>query len=489
MSALARPALHLGARGLVFAWHGPLGPMIARYASWSRERPEWVRGLGHPGADLPGIPELAAAGGGIVAAWCEEDGAWTSYLDDDGGEDGPRLVLPGAARVAIAEGGGGAALFGADERGIAAVELDERGVPRAEPRRLLSETRPPAALSAARARDESLCVAIHQGDAEWIAMTLGASGPSVVRHPHRRRIDDARVRAVGARAAVLLAGEGTVEMALLGAGGKVVERPHAVFPIGTARLAWPDAVWVDDHWVVLAREEAAGRLLAQPVGEKGAAFAFPRCEGPFAAAHRSQAFYALEVVPIADDAELRLFRCTVDGDEQQQRVDRVPNPAAPALRERRAIRHALGGLAEQLRHARGYRDAALRPALGRAGATLELCDDLGRLGVSAHPEAEGGVALRVSSALGDAPPLPPAPSSLVRLAGWVRARFSPVARQTLEARLAWARALARALGAELARVDRAGSTVILELTLPAMPPAEALVAWLRRLRDEQARAP
>ncbi len=485
----ARPGLYLGSRGLAFTWHGPLGPMVARYDSWSRERPELVRGLGHPGADRPVTPALELTEAGMVVVWCEEDGAWSTCLADDGAEHGPRLVLPDAGAIALAGGRGELRLFGADDAGIASVVLDARGVALGPPVRHVSEARPPAALTATSLRGERLCVAVHPGDHEWTAIVAAGAAASVVRHRGGRPLDDARAQAVAGRAAVLLAGGGLVEMALLGAGGKVIERPHGVFAVGTGPMAWPDAVWVDDHWVVLARDEQDGALVAQPIG-KGEGFRFPRCEGAFSSAHRSQAFYAVEVLAGAgDEAELRVFRCDKRGGEQQQRVDAVPNPDAPSLRARRVIRHGLAAVADQLCRARGYRDAAIRPALGREGATLELDDDRGRLSLTARPAPAGGVALDVVSALGEDDALPPPPSSLVRLAAWVRARFSPAARQVLEARAAWARELAEALGAELERVERAGDVLGLELRLPSMPAAEPLERWLRRLRDAQGDAP
>ncbi|MCB9598314.1 MAG: hypothetical protein H6719_36710 [Sandaracinaceae bacterium] len=490
MTLGARPALYLGSRGLAFAWHGPLGPMVARYDTWSREQPSLVRGLGHPGADLPVTPEPYVTSAGLVVVWCEEDGAWASCLDLEGGaEDGPRLVLPGAARIAVAPRAEGATLFGADELGIQSVELDARGAPLREPARRVTETRAPATLSAASLRDEGLCVAVHTGDPEWTALSVRDGAGATVRHRHRRPVDDARVRSVGGRAAVLLTSDAEIELALVGPGGKVIERPHTVFPVGTGRLAWPDAVWVDDHWVVLARDVEAGVLRAHPLSPKGTAFTFPRCDGAFAAAYRSQAYYALEIEPKGDDAELRLFRCGKTGEQQQQRVDTVPNPDARALHQRRAIRRSLAALADQLRRARGYRDSALRPALGREGSTLELVDDRGRLTVSARPDPEEGVSLRVASALGEEAELEAAPSSLVRLAAWVRRRFSAAAREALEARRAWAEALAVDLGARLEGVERAGTTVVLDLHLDALPHAEALQSWLRRLRDAQTDGP
>ncbi|MEZ4339350.1 MAG: hypothetical protein R3B82_22230 [Sandaracinaceae bacterium] len=490
MSERARPGFYLGSLGLIFTWHGPLGPMVARYGSWSRERPELVRGLGHPGADRPVTPALEVTSEGVVVVWCEEDGAWASCLAEDGAEDGPRLVLPEAASIALAGGRDGLRLFGGDEGGVVSIALDARGAPRGEPVRHVTETRPPPQLTATRLRDERLCVAVHPGEPDWTSIAVREGEASVVRHRGRRPLEDARAQAVGGRAAVLLAGGGRIEIALLGPGGKVVERPHAVFPVGTGHGAWPDAVWVDDHWVVLARDVTAGALVVQPLGDKGEPFGFPRCEGPFAAAYRSQTFYALEVGLVDDDeAELRLFRCDRRGEGQQQRVDRVPNPEAASLRERRAIRHALGALADHLRRARGYRDAAIRPALGREGASLEMADGDGCMRLTARPDPDGGVALRVESSLGGEGALEPPPSSLVRLAAWVRTRFSSAAREAVAARATWARELAEGLGARLARVERAGTALVLELRLDAMPPAEPLQTWLRRLRDAQRQAP
>jgi len=475
---------------MVMSWHGALGPMLARFEAWTREDPVFVHGLGHAGADLPVPPALWVHGEGIVVVWCEDDGAWASSCTLTGERTAePARVLDGVSRIALARGRRDATLFGADGRGLVSIGLDPRGVATGDPARHVDERRPPAQLTAARLQGESLCVAIHEGAREWTLVACRGGAGTTVRHRHAGTVDDARIRAVGTRAALLLAGSSGVELALVGGGGKVIERPHGVFERGVTGLDAPDAVWSDDHWVVLARDAKAGVIRVEPLAAKGAAFTLPRCDGAFSAGYYSQHYYALEIEPSGDDAELRLWRCTKTGDHQQQRVDVLVNPDAKAARQRRVVRAGLGSLADRLGMARGYRDAASRPTLSRDGAVLELLDETGRLTVAARPDPSGGLAVRVASALGDDPELTEAPSSLVRLAAWVKLRLSAKAREALEARHAWAVGLADAIEATVHRVDRAGHTLVLELRMGALPEPERFLRWLEQLRESQKRAP
>ncbi len=494
-----RPAFYLGPRGLIFAWCGPLGPTVARYGSSSRERPAFVATLGHPGAELPQTPELLVGADRVVPFWCEEDGAWAARYDLEGellGE--PRLVLPGARRVALAAGRSGAVLFGGDGRGLLSRRLDALGEPLEDPRRHAGETRPAPLLSAQRVRDESLCVAVYPGEPGWTTLAIGDGAPKLVRHHHVAPIDDVRVRSVGSRAVILLTARSQIEMGIVSGSGRVIERPHPVFARGSGALGSADAVWADDRWVVLAHALDADVVLAQPLAKragverwgKGLLFSLPECAGAFSAMYHSQTYYALEVEPVGDGAELRLWRCSKVGDAQQRRVDLVAHPGAAATRRRRVVRSALAGLASRMGQARGYRDHAARPTLARDGTSLELLDERGRLSLSVLPDAESeGLVLRVASALGDDPELEEAPSSLVRLAAWVRERLSSAASEAARRRLAWATELAAVLDARVRRVDRAGNTLVLELLLDALPSPEALQRWLGRLRDAQAEAP
>ena len=382
--ALSRPAFHLGSRGMVIGWHGALGPVVARFESASREEPAFVRGLGHPGADLPVPPAILVRADAVVAFWCEEDGAWSCRVSYVTGEPSdPRLVLEGVERIALAEPGSRARLFGADPRGIVSVLVDaDSGAPLGDPIRHVTEERPPPSLDATAIRDEALLVACHPGDREWTVVTQKGAAGTNVRHRHRVPIDGVRARAAGGRAALLFETARGVEVAFVGGGGKVIERPHAAFETGASHLASPDAVFCDDHWVVLAHDPRGDELRMGPLGDKGSPLAVPGCGAPFAAIYRSQSYHALAVRPVGDGAELCLFRCDKRGAKQSKRVTPIAAGNAPALRRRREVRTALGALADRMSSHRGYRDRIAKPELARDGSALSLLDERGRLSLS-----------------------------------------------------------------------------------------------------------
>ncbi|HJL14051.1 MAG TPA: hypothetical protein RMH99_00275 [Sandaracinaceae bacterium LLY-WYZ-13_1] len=486
------PAGWLGTRGLAVAWHGPLGPAVARFESWSREAPSFVRALGHAGADRPATPALWARRDHLLVAWCEEDGAWIAPVGwDDGAVGEARLVLPGARTVAMVGDGERGALFGADAEGLVHVAVDGDGRPRSEPARAVAERRAGVVLSATWLRDEALLIHVHRGAEGWGVVSVRGDAVTAVDHRTGGACEAVDARAAGSRTGVVLerAGGG-VRFALLGPEGKVIERPHAVFGPTAPPLVSPQVVWTDDDWTLLAREPCDDRLWVHPASHRREPFELPRCDGPFAAAYWVQHLFALELDPTPEGGEMRLWRCTRDGASPQQRITALRIEGAPTRRRRLEVRSTLGSLADRLGAAAGYRDRARRPRLSRDGGSLSLHDERGRLRVTVEPGAKDdgapGLALRVSSALGDDPRLPETPSSLVRLARWIRARLSPAVREREAADRAWADELAGALGATAGRVERAGATLLLELWLEALPEVERLARWLRRLRDEQA---
>jgi hypothetical protein len=461
---------------------------VARFDTWSRERPVFVRGLGHAGADLPAVPAVWVTRDGIVVAWCEEDGAWVRALDLAGAAVGrPALAVPGATAVAFAAGRARATLFAADADGVAALEVGPDGRPAGEPLRAVAERRAGAMLAATRIRDEAVLVYGHRGVEGWGVASVRGGEVTAVKHDSAP-CEAVHAQGVGSRAAVVLELRGgRVRFGLLGPGARVIERPHPVFAPGVPPLAAPQVVWTDDDWTLLAHEPGTDRLRVQPSSERLAPFVLPRCAGPFAAGYWVQHLFALEVEPDASGAELRLWRCARDGSEPQQRVTPLALDDRHERRVRLEARQALGDLAYRVGGARGYRSRPTRPELSRDGGTLRLRDGEGRLRVRLEPAREARLSMRITSALGDEPSLPETPSSLVRLARWIRERLSAEARQRAEAERAWARELARALDASLRDVQRAGDTVVLHLALDAPPEAERLQRWLRRLREEQAR--
>ncbi len=482
----SRPALHLGARGLLAAWHGPLGPAVCRFDTWQRARPRFVRGIGHAGADRPVVPALRRDGDEIEVAWCEEDGAWSVRLDLDGApRSEARLRHPAASAVAF----GGAVLFAADPEGVVAIRPGD-----AAPLRLVSERRPGFAIDAAALAAEALVVFHVAGERSWGAASVPPRGaPTVVRHDLRAACESLRVRSVGSRAAVALGlAGGACRLAIVGAAAKVIERPHEVFDRSHGALRWPEVVWTDNRWTALAYRPADEGLVVEAVA---GAFALPRCAGPFAAGFFNQRFYALEIEPRGEAVELRLWRVGADGKEPQQRVVELPLDDQAERRVARSVRATLQSVAHEIEARADYRGGSVRPELSRDGAALSMRDDDGIVTLRARPVLDGGVdgapdaavAVRVESAMGEGLAVTPAPSSLVRLARWIRARWSSEERARAEAREAEARTLAEALDARVEGVELAGNTLVLHLLLQVMPSPDQLVRWLRRLRDAQAR--
>lgn len=480
------PRVLVGRDGFAVGWHGPLGPCVARFEAWTRERPLYARALGHAGADLPVVPALWLTRGSLVAIWCEGEGAFAQAIDDGGGARDPLLVHAGATAIALARSDDRATLFCADERGIVRVELDAAARPLGPARRCDSERRAGAVLSAARVRDQAVCAFVHRGGSSLGVIATRGAEELVVRHPIAGSARSVAIASSGGRAGVAVEQEGDrVLVGVLGPDGKFVERPRPALERTLLRAGAPRVVWTEDAFTLLVHERAGDRLHVAPLGPSGVEITLPRCEGPFAAAYWAQHFFALEVSPDEDGAELRLWRFARDGSGQQERVSRVDQPDAAPRRTALAARRVLTSLSESMARAHGYRDVEERPALSPDGATLTLLDGDGRLTVTAAPYEER-VRMRVASTLGDDARLPEAPSSLVRLARWVKERLSSVAREQAAADRAWAEALAAELDAAVLRMDRAGAALVLELVLAELPLAARLDRWLRRLRDEHA---
>lgn len=479
--------MHLGRDGLIVAWSSPIGPAVARFETWAREAPVFARTLGHPGLDRPVTPLVWRAAGHLVVIWCEEEGALAATVSMDGVRASkPVRIVPGARAIAIAPGEERATLFAADEAGIARVELDVQGTPLAAPRRCVAARRAGAVLAAARLRDEAVLVFVHRGEASLGVVATRGDDEVVVRHPLGAPCDDVSLDAAGGRAGVALELGGTIAIAVLGVDGRLLERPRPVLERAGMTLGSPRMLWTEDRWTLLAHDRGADRLIARPLGERGAeddGFTLPRCQGAFAAAYWAQGVFALELTPQGEGGELRLWRCARDGAAPQQRVtDLVLEDASPRL-ARLAAREALSSLSSRMIRS-SYRDAPARLELARDGASLTVLDEEGRLTVGLSPE-DAGVRLRVASALGDDPRLPEAPSSVVRLARWIKQRLSADARAEALRERAFGEERASELGGTVIRLERAGAVLVLELALAALPDAEVLEPWLRALRRAQ----
>ncbi len=479
---MAPPSIILDRHGFAVGWHGPLGPAVAFFETWSRAEPLFARALGTPGADLPVVPVLWTLDERLIAFWCEERGAFSAALARDGSAGEAVCVAEGARAIALAPGDRTATLFCADEAGIVRVDVNEEGEPTGAPRRCVSVRRSGAVLAAARLHDEALLAYVHRGAASFGVVATRGDEHVHVKHSSSRPFASVDVAAFGTRAALVLESGGELSLGLVAIDGKMIERPHPVLERHPETLTAPRVVHREDSWAVLARELGPERVI---VTSKGESFTLPRTAGPFAATFWAQHYYALEVDPDDEGAELRLWRCGRAGEGQQRRVVRVVPSDAAARRTQLRGRRVLSALGARLTQRDGYRDNAARPAIGEGGCSLAFADEVGRVSLSLSP-LEGAIRLRVVSTLGEEDlTLPEPPSSLVRLARWVKERVSPAAREVAERERAWGRELAALLTGTLSRLERAGATLVLELKLAAIPAAEQLDPWLRRLRREQ----
>lgn len=487
-TAALAPSMIVGHDGFAVGWHGPLGPCVARFDTPSREAPRYARTLGNAGADLPLAPALWLVSGRLVALWCEDEGALAACIGDDGTASAPTRLHEGARAIAIAPAEERATVFCADDRGIVRLEIDAAARVTLPARRCVSERRAGAVLAAARVRDEAILAFVHRGGSSLGVVATRGSEEVVVRHPVRGTCEDVALSSAGGRAAIAIEqGGDRVLVGVIGADGKIVERPRPMLERTLARPGSPRAVWTEDAFALLAHDRASDRLLVQPLGERGEPFDVPRCAGPFSAAYWAQSFFVLEMTPDEAGAQLRLWRFARDGSAQQERVSTIALSDARPRRAALATRRVLTSISETTVRAHGYRDAAMQPALSADGASLTLHDRDGRLTVALAPH-EDRVRMRVASTLGE-DALPEAPSSLVRLAQWVRGRLSSAAREREAADRSWGEALAKELDAVLVRVDRAGAALVLELSLAEVPLAAPLERWLRRVRDEHAARP
>ncbi len=482
----AAPSMILGQHGFAVAWRGPLGPGVAWFEAWSRAEPAFARTLGTPGADLAVVPALWRLDDRIAAFWCEEAGAFAAAIEKGGSVGEAVCVLEGARDLALAPGSDRATLFCADDGGIVRVDVDVTLRPVRDPVRCVAERRGGVMLAAAHVHEEALLAYVHRGAPSFGIVATRGADQVAVRHPTWHAFESVDLCASGSRAALVLElVGGTLSRGLVGLDGKLIERPRPFLERHLGRLSAPRVVFREDDWTVLAREPDLSSLIVAPPSDE-ASFKLPRSQEPFAAAFWNQHYYALEVSGDEDGAELRLWRCDRKGEGQQQRVVRIKPSDAPARRTQLAARQVLSGLLARASRPATYREQRTRADLAADGCSLSVADEIGRLSLAFAP-AQGGVRMRVVSTLGeDDLRLPDPPSSLVRLARWVRERVSPRARSIAERERAWGAQLAQVLGGTLQRVERAGAALILELALPSLPLPEPLDAWLRRLRSEHA---
>jgi hypothetical protein len=482
MNDAPAPAMWLAPEGLAVGWLGPLGPAVAWLETWARDA-RFTALLGRPGAHRPVTPIPWIVDGGLVAFWCEDEGAFAQRLEP-GRATTPALLLPGAARIALAAGPTGATLFGADDRGLLRRDVDASGRPVGELRRTLTERQPPPLLAATRLRDTAVLVHAYPGSASLGVLSARGADEVRVKHPLRLPCRELALSGSGTRATVVLGlDDGSLEVALLGAEGVMVERPHRVLERVGARLESPRVTFRENAWVLLVRDADRDRLLLRSLGGDRIETELPDCRGRFAARYWSRHFFALEASPGDDGAELRIWRCAHDGGSPEHRIASIRLLDAPVRRVQLEARTALTSVVDRLARGQGYRDEPPRAEVRPDGASLSFADREGHLSLSVHAEA-GGVRLAVTSALGHEVE-PPEVTALVRLARWIRERVSTTARAEAERDRSLGVRLAEALGGTLVRIDRAGGALALEIALERVPAVEMLAAWVRQLRAEQ----
>lgn len=474
------PTMALGRAGLAFGCVGPLGPTVAWLATWAREEPVLARHVGTPSAARPEPPVPWLVDGAVVVFWCEDDGVHAQRLEAERAWPA-RLVLPAAERVAVAAGLERATVFGADSGGLLHVEVDAWGAPLGALRRTAAERQAPPLLVATRVRDEAVAVFAYRGSPTLGVLSVRRAEQVRVKHPLREPCADLGVGSSAGRAAIALGLEsGAVQVAVLGADGVMVERPHPVLAREGSRYDSPRVVFSEDDWALLARAPDENRLLVQPLGSRGTRFELPDCRAPFAAAYWARHFFALEASAAARALELRLWRCARDGSSPEHRVLPLALTDADVRRVETEARAVLLVLAERVSRGQGYRDEAPQARVLGEGASLVLADRDRELRLALYSE---GALVRLVVALGP-PGLALARGARARASRWAGGWLSGAGRRESARDRAWASALAEELGARRVRVERDGAVVELDVGLERVPSADALAAWVQRLRRE-----
>lgn len=466
----------LARHGLGVAWNGTYGPALAYLDDDRSLVVDRCRYLGVEAAEGAPVPRLSWHEGELRAAFLQQDGPWVTDAEAPNGAP-IALVEPDAPSIARAldwaTGDSDVRLVVADRRGL----VLHRG-PHA--RRFLEQTDIVAPLRAVATAEGLLVVhGVRAAAAVGVVHLDPGGGVRSVRHRLRAPLKSLDLEAVRGKTALAL-GYGTdrVDVAVLDAAGAMRERPHTVTRRPGHVLAAPLVRWIDNGFCYAVREPGDGHVRVEGFDDQRTPITLQAEPGPFGLAFYRREFVLVQLLPDGDERwRLRLRIAEVDGSGQQVRELSCEPVDAPRRRRTRQARLELRSLRSAL-VTPTYRDAADLGVEGQVdGLGLTVHDPVGVVRIELTPAAAGTRVTLVASR-GDVSQEPPS-TSLVRLARWVKGRFSPEARAEAAAALGWAEGVAESVpGATVHRVDRAGDALVLDLDMDTVSAAD-----LRELLD------
>lgn len=477
-----------GPPGLALAWNGTFGTAVAWMRSPSAVRPDWCR---HVGRETGGVgqPRIAFSGPDeIVVSWCEDDGARVAVLGATGGEArfGPFPFLPNAYQSAIATNGRRVLVAAVDGEGIVAVDAHTSdSIESAKLVRIVVQRGLDPCLAATELGDGWLVVC-SLADEQMLGLCVLAGGAvRDVRHRVSAKVNAVDAAAAGSSAAVALGYDGAhaerVDVALVGSDGKLNQRPHVYLEDLGARFVAPRVHWMESRFVATAIEAATGELVFG-VGGSRLPTGLSSLPETSAVASYAERVVAIGVTEDGGATSLVHASCRQDaGGASMGRMALVPTDGEARARRSRA-RRVLVESATRL-GGPGYRsveaaieiepdrlEMSVRRAGGSARARVEPADDdTWRVSIATWTDANGDA---------------PAPTrSVVRLARWLRARWSEEERHAAEAARRWADSVAQIIGARVSGLDWVTGARAVTFEAPSMPSAEVISRAITRALD------
>ena len=512
-------------RDLVVGWAAPWGPSLGRVVrgqSGDRSATDVSALVLGPISPLAprAAPQLVPFGEHLACAWIDAAGGALAMLaepHDHMGATPATIFAPRAARgstvLALEERHD----LGASVRALATAPYDSTrawialaspdgvrgGIVTRQGRVTLDEAPWIAQqgavprLALADVRGQPILCAVVPGERELVVVRVEDGRPVTVTHRLEHRVSDLAVEAAGSRLAVALveADGARVLCAYVDARGRLTERPVAQIDRYAGehvvtRIEGVSVVWVDDAFRLVAREptQRAAFVLPflGPIGERVGVVG--RVAGPPRARFVAPRLEIAAVAHDDDEGWLLLARTKVDGTESAPLELRLAPPLEVA--RERALTRAHGCCVELARSIAGasYRDASLVAETTAEGARLALEGTGQSLAVSFRDDREIVVSLTTR---GDDTTLAVDDSTFGKLARWVRRQLSSQERTVAAREAAWAARLAselgeaRVLGSEIRASSATGA--VIEVVLDAVPRADILAPWIRRVREELAR--
>jgi hypothetical protein len=413
-----------------------------------------------------------------------------------------QLVAPDAAVFAVAAGRHGSRIFTVDDRGVRAHTYDERGALGPSERWLDHVGKHPR-IAAARAGTSELAFVAWEGErALWVIADEGDGKRRVVSHELPADCIGLSAAGAGNRAglAVALAGLERIDVAQADARGALVERLNTCLEGRGATWRHPFVLWIEDGFHLVAVDQRSERTVVSHFDGTLRADVLGGTS-PVSAEYREKRL-VLARASMEDGSDRILvaghrLALGADGTTLPFRLHIPPPRALFAHRGQLAAERLVRATALEFSEERdGYRDgrATGKARIDERDGSVVLVDPLHpalgstSLAVRTCPEAHGGALgwdLTLVVLGKDAAAVPAPETSVERLASWVRTRLSQRAFARALAEQRWVEEAARSLDGE-GFWDRDENGLRLVVHVAALPSAQELATWLRRLVDDVA---